>query len=138
MMTRQSVGVPALDELLGGGLVTGTRAVELGLARIHIAQREFGAVPPRLRRVLQLARLKAFDNFPVVAASIHGERLAAQGERLRAAGIWLMASTHPGSDRMDRDGALELIGRLALSDAERAQLHPPTLEQVLHEIERDD
>lgn len=126
-----------IDGLRESGQARLELAVELGLARIHIAQREFGAVPPRLRRVLQLARLKAFDNFPVVAASVHAEWLAAQGERLRAAGIWLMASTHPGSDRMDRDGALELMGRLALSDVERAQLRPPTLEQVLHEIERD-
>ena len=126
-----------IDGLRESGQARLELAVELGLARIHIAQRELAAVLPRLRRVLQLARLKAFDNFPVVAASIHAEWLAAQGERLRAAGVWLMASTHPGSDRMDRDGALALIERLALSDAERAQLRPPTLEQVLQEIDRD-
>ena len=71
-----------LVELREAGQVKLELAVELGLARIHVAQRDGEAALIRLHRVVRLAQAKAFHTHPVVAASIYGELLAAQGQTL--------------------------------------------------------
>lgn len=125
-----------LVELREAGQVKLELAVELGLARLHVAQHDAPAALERLNRVVQLAQAKSFNTHPVVAASIYGELLAARGEALAAARVWLMASTQAASDDMDRQGALTLLERLALPPDALAQARSkvPALHEVLAEM----
>jgi predicted ATPase/DNA-binding SARP family transcriptional activator len=124
-------------EMRNAGQLQVELSVELGLARIDIAQGDAAAALGRLRRVARLAAAKAFHTHPVQVASIYGEWLAARGEHLAAAGIWHMASTQAALDEMDREGALTLLAGLQLGAAEAAQMRrmAPTLDQVLARLE---
>ncbi|MBL8314453.1 MAG: tetratricopeptide repeat protein [Rubrivivax sp.] len=126
-----------VQEMRDAGQLQVELSVELGLARIDIAQGDAAAALGRLRRVARLAAAKAFHTHPVQVASIYGEWLAARGEHLAAAGIWHMASTQAALDEMDREGALTLLAGLQLDAAETAQMRrtAPTLDQVLSRLE---
>lgn len=125
-----------VDEMRDAAQLQVQLAVELGLARIHLLKGDDAVALERLRRVVELAQAKAFHTHPVQAASVYGELLAARGQRLQAAGIWLMASMQPALDEMDRQGVLDLLGRLRLAPAEReqAQREALTLPEVLAQI----
>jgi tetratricopeptide (TPR) repeat protein len=122
-----------LEEMRDAGQLQVELSVELGLARIDILQRDEVTAMQRLRRVVRLAAPRAFHTHPVQAAGIYGELLAARGDSLQAARVFLMASREAALDEMDRGATIDLLNRLALTDDELKQAHGgvPTLAQVL-------
>jgi len=130
----------ALDDTHKAGQLQGELAAELGLARVEILRGgpQTAEALPRLHRVVEIARARAFNTHPLQAAAIYGEWLAARGEFLAAARVWLMAIRHPTLDEQDRIGTARLLEALPLDSAQRSQAEGdvPPYAAVMNDIAR--
>lgn len=128
----------ALDDTHRAGQLQGGLAAELGLARVAILRggTQLAEALPRLQRVVEIAQARAFNTHPLQAATIYGEWLAARGEPLAAARVWLMVVRHPTLDEQDRIGTRQLLDALPLDAAQRrsAEADVPALEAVLQAL----
>ncbi len=124
----------ALDRARSAAIPVVALLAEANLARIEARHGHFAAAGERLAAAAREASGRNWVNQLLHQALFLGECCFLAGLRERAAKLWQMVATHPGSEAGLRDSALRWQADLALTagEMELVRRETPTLEATVH------
>lgn len=124
----------ALDRARSAAIPVVALLAEANLARIEARRGHFAAAGERLATAAREASGRNWVNQLLHQALFLGECCILAGQRERAATLWQMVATHPGSEAGLRDSARRWQADLALTagEVELVRRETPTLEATVH------